>query len=120
MDEVTEEQRKLHNVELKDLYSPPNIVWVIKTRKMRWVGHVACMGKRRGVYRVLVGKREGKRPLGRPGRIWENNIKLYLLEVMWGYMDSTDLAQDRDGCRTFVNAVMNLRFPENAGNILTS
>jgi hypothetical protein len=103
VDEVTEEQRKLHNVELKDLYSPPNIVWVIKTRKMRWVGHVACMGKRRGVYRVLVGKREGKRPLGRPRRRRGNNIKMGHQEVGCGGMDWIDLAQEMGRWRALVN-----------------
>ena len=72
--EGTREWRKLHNEELNDLYSSPNIVWVIKSRRMRWAGHVARMGERRGVYRGLVGKPEGKRPLGRPRRRWEDNI----------------------------------------------
>ena len=74
-DEVTGEWRKLHNEELNDLHSSPNIVRVIKSRRMRWAGHVARMGERRGVYRLLVGKPEGKRPLGRPRRRWEDNIK---------------------------------------------
>jgi len=69
-DEVTGEWRKLHNEELNDLYSPRNIVRVIKPRRMRWAGHVARVGERRGVYRVLVGKPEGKKPLGRPRRRW--------------------------------------------------
>jgi len=80
-DEVTEEWRKLHNEELNDLYSSPNIVRVIKSKRMRWAEHVACMGERRGVYRVLVGKPEGKRPVGRPRRRWEDNIKMDLQEV---------------------------------------
>jgi len=80
-DEVTEERRKLHNEELNDLYCSPNIVRVIKSRRMRWAGHVARMGERRGVYRVLVGKTEGKRPLGRLRRRWEDNIKTDLQEV---------------------------------------
>ena len=80
-DEVTGELRKLHNEELRDLYSLPNIVRVVKSRRMRWVGHVACMGERRGVHRVLMGKPEGKRPLGRPRRRWEDNIKMDLQEV---------------------------------------
>ena len=81
LDEVTGEWRKLHNEELSDLYSLPNIVRVVKSRRMRWAGHVACMGQGGGVYRVLVGKPEGKRPLGRPRRRWEDNIKMYLQEV---------------------------------------
>jgi len=78
---------------------------------MRWVGRVARMVERRGVYRVLVGKPEGKRPLGRPRRRWEDNIKTNLQEVGCGGMDWIDLAQDRDRCRAVVNAVMNLRVP---------
>jgi hypothetical protein len=77
-DEVTGEWRKLHNEELRDLYSLPNIVWVVRSRRMRWAGHVARMGEGRGVHSVLVGKPEGKRPLGRPRRRWEDNIKLDL------------------------------------------
>jgi len=77
-DEVTGEWRKLHNEELHDLYCSPNIVRVIKLRRMRWAGRVARMGERRGVYRVLVGKPEGKRPLGRPRHRWEDNIKMDL------------------------------------------
>ena len=83
--EVTKEWRKLHNEELNYLYSSPNIVQVIKSRRMRWAGHVARMGERRGVYRVLVGIPEGKRQLGRPGRRWEDNIELDLQEVRWGH-----------------------------------
>jgi hypothetical protein len=77
-DEVMWEWRRLHNEELNDLYSSPTIVQVIKSRRMRWVGHVACMGEERGVYRVLVGKPEGKRPLGRPGYRWADNIRMDL------------------------------------------
>ena len=77
-DKVTGEWRKLHNKELNDLYCSPNIVRVIKSRRMRWAGHVACMGVRRGVYRVVVGKPEGKKPLGRPRHRWEDNIKWLL------------------------------------------
>ena len=83
-DGVTGEWRKLHNEELNDLYSSPNIVRMIKSRKMRWAGHVAHMGEERGVHRVLVGKLEGKRPLGRPRRRWEDNIKMDLQEVGCG------------------------------------
>ena len=109
-DEVTGEWRKLHNEELDVLYSP-NIVRVIKSRIMRWVGHVARVGKRRSVYRVLVGKPEVKRPLGRLRRRWEDNIKMDLQEVGCGCMDWIYLAQDRDMWRVLVNAVMNLRVP---------
>ena len=90
-DEVTGEWRKLHNEELRDLYSLPNIVRVVKSRRMRWVGHVAHVGEGRGVYRALVGKPEGKRPLGRPRRRWEDNIKMDLQEV-GGCGDWMDLA----------------------------
>jgi len=82
-DEVRGEWRRLHNDELNDLYCSPNIVWVIKSRRMRWAGHVARRGERRGVYRVLVGKHEGKRPLGTP-RLWEDNIKMDFQEVGCG------------------------------------
>ena len=105
------EWRRLLNEELNDLYSSPNIVRVIKSRRMRWAGHVARMGEERGMYRVLVGKLEGKRPLGRPRRRWVDNIRMDLQEVGYGYMDWTGLAQDRDRWRTLVSAVMNLRVP---------
>jgi len=108
-DEVMGEWRRLHNKELNDLYSSPNIVQVIKSRRMRWAGHVAHMGEERGVYRVLVRKPEGKRPLGRPRHRWVDNIRLDLQEVGCGYMDWIGLAQDRDRWRTLVSAVMNLQ-----------
>jgi len=110
-DDVTGKWRRLHNEELNDLYSSPNIVRVIKSRRMRWGGHVARMGEERGAYRVLVGKPEGKRPLGRPRRRWVYNIRMDLQDVGCGYVDWIGLAQDRDGWRTLVCAVMNLGVP---------
>jgi len=95
-DEVTGEWKRLHNEKLYDLYSSPNIVRVIKSRRMRWAGHEARMGEERGVYRVLVGKPKGKRPLGRPKRRWVDNIKMDLQEVGCWYMNWTGLAQDID------------------------
>jgi hypothetical protein len=80
-DEVTGKWRKLHNEELNDLYSIPNIVWVVKSSRMRWAGHVAHMGEERGVHRMLAGKPEGKSPLGRPRHRWEDNIKMDPQEI---------------------------------------
>ena len=91
------EWRRLHNEELNDLYFSPNIMRVIKPRRMRWVGHVARMGEERGVYRVLVGKPEGKRPLGRPRRRWVDNIRMDLQVVGCGYMDWIGLARIETG-----------------------
>jgi hypothetical protein len=110
-DEVMGEWRKLHNEELNDLYSLPNLVRVIKSRRMRWAGHVARMGAGRGVYRVLVGKPEGKRPMGRPRRRWEDNIRMDLQEVGCVCEDWIGLAEDRDSWRALVSAVRNLRVP---------
>ena len=87
---------RLHNEELNDLCFSPNIVRVIKSRRMRWAGHVARMGEERGVYRVLLGKPEGRRPPGRPRRRWVDNIRMDLQEVGCGYMEWIGLAQDRD------------------------
>jgi len=93
---VTGDWRKLHTEGLNDVYCSPNIVRVMKSRRMRWAVHVARMGERSGLYRVLVGKPEGKRSLGRPRRRWEDNIKMDLQEVRCGHMDWIELAQDRE------------------------
>ena len=111
-DEVTGEWRKLHNEELSDLYSLPNIVRVVKSRRIRRAGHVTCMRQGRGVYRVLVGKPERKRPLERPRRRWEDNIKMDLQEVGGGCEDWMELDQDRDRWRAFLSTVINLRVPK--------
>ena len=110
-DEVTGEWRRLHNEELNDLYSSPNIMRVIKSIRMRWAEHVARMGEKIGAYWVLVGKPEGKRPMGKPSYRWVDNIRMELQDVGCGYMDWIGLAQDRDRWRTLVSAVMKLRVP---------
>jgi len=109
--EVTGEWRRLHKEKLNDLYSSSIILRVIKSRRMRWAGHVAHMGEERGVYRVLLGKPEGRRPLGRPRRRWVYNNRIDLQEVECGYMDWIGLAQDRDRWRMLVSAIMNLQVP---------
>jgi hypothetical protein len=103
--------RRLHNEELNDLYFSPNIVRVIKSRRMRWAGHVARMGEEKGANRVLVEKPDGRRPMGRPRCRWVDNISMDLQEVGCGYMDWIGLAQYRDRWRTLVSAVMNFRVP---------
>jgi hypothetical protein len=110
-DEVTGEWRKLHNEELNILYSSPNIVRVIKSRRMRSEGHVARMGEGKGVYRILEREPEGKRQLRRPWRRWEDNIKMDHQEVGCGGMEWIELFQDRDRWRALGTAVMNLRVP---------
>jgi len=114
-DKVTGKWRKLHTEELTDLYSLPNIVRVVKSRKMRWAGHVARMGEGRGVYRVLVGKPEGEIPMGRPRSRWEDNIKMDFQEVRGSREDWMELAQDRDRWRALVSTVMNFRVPKMRG-----
>jgi len=109
-DEVTGEWRKLHNEEPRDLYSLPYIVRMVKSRRMRWMGHVARMGEERVVHRFLVGKPEAKRILGRPRCKWEDNIKMDLREG-GGVGDWMELAQVRDRWRALVNTVMKLRIP---------
>jgi hypothetical protein len=110
-DGVTGGWRKLHNEELHDLCSSPSIIGIIKSRRMRWTGHVARMGGKRNVYRLLLGKPEGKRPLGRPRHRWIHNIKMDLLEIGLSVVDWIGLAQDRHRWRALVNSVMNLRVP---------
>ncbi|KAJ4444093.1 hypothetical protein ANN_05882 [Periplaneta americana] len=110
-DEVTGEWRKLHNAELHALYSSPDIIRNIKSRRLRWAGHVARMGESRNANRVLVGRPEGKIPLGRPRRRWEDNIKMDLREVGYDGRDWINLAQDRDQWRAYVRTAMNLRVP---------
>jgi hypothetical protein len=107
-DEVTGEWRKLHNEELHDLYSSPSIIRMTKARRMRRAGQVARMGEKVNAYRLLVGKLEGRRPLGRPRRRWLDNIRADLVEVGWGDVDWIGLAQDRDTWRALVNSALNL------------
>ena len=108
-------EKTFYNEELNVPCCSPNIVPVIKSRRMRWAGHAASMGEGRGLYRVLVGKPEEKSPFGRPRRRWEDNIKLDLQEVRCEGMDWIELAQDRDRWRALVNAVMKLRVPKVGG-----
>jgi hypothetical protein len=108
-DEVTGEWRKLHSEELHILYSSPSIIRQIKSRSMRWAGHVAHMGEERNLYKVLMGKPEGKRPLGRPRHRQEDGIRIDLREIGWGSVDWIQMAQDRGRWRALVNTVMNLQ-----------
>jgi hypothetical protein len=99
----------LHNEELYILYSSPNIIRQIKSRRLRWVAHVARMGEEKTVYRVLMGNHKGKRPLGRPRHRWEDGIRMDLWEIGWGSVDWIQLAQNLDQWWALVNTVMNLR-----------
>jgi hypothetical protein len=110
-DEETGGWRKLHNEELHNLYSSPSIITIIMSRRMRWAGNVARMGEKLNAYRILVGKPEGKRPLGRPGRRLVDNVEMDLREIGWDGMNWIDMAQNRDQWRALVNTVLNLRVP---------
>jgi hypothetical protein len=110
-DEVTGEWRKLHNEELHDLYSSPSIITIMKSRRMRWAGHVARIREKRSAYRLLVGKPGGRTPLERPRRRWVDNIRTDLVEVRWGDVDWIGLAQDRDRWRAHLNLALNLWVP---------
>jgi hypothetical protein len=109
--EMTGEWRKLHNEGHRDLYSSPNIIRINKSRRIRWAGHVARKGEKRNAYRLLVGKPEGKRPLGRSTRRWVDNIRMDLGEVGRGDVNWIGLALDRNRRRALVNLVLNLRVP---------
>jgi hypothetical protein len=110
-DEVTGGWTKLHNEELHDLYFSPSIIRIIKSRGMRRTRHVPRMGEKRKAYRLLVGKPEGKRPLGRSTRRWVDNIRIDLGEMGWGAVDWIGVARDKNRWRALVNAVMNLQVP---------
>jgi hypothetical protein len=110
-DELTGEWRRLHNEELRDLYSSPSIIRIIKSRRMRWAGHVALMGEKSNAYKLRVGKPDEKRQLGRPRRRWVDNIRMDLGEVGWGDVDWIGLAPDKDRLGAVVNSVLNLRVP---------
>jgi hypothetical protein len=110
-DEVTGGGRKLYSEELHNLYSSPSLIKMIKSRRIRWAGHVARIGEKRNAYKIVVGKPEGKRPLGRPRRRWVDNIKMDLRAIGWDGVEWIDMDQDRDQWRAFVNTVLNLRVP---------
>jgi hypothetical protein len=109
--EVTGGWRKLHSEELHDLYSSPSIITIIKTKSLSWAGHVTRMREKRNAYRLLVGKPEGKKPLGKPRCRWIDDINVDHLDIGLGDVDWTGLAQDRYSLRALVNAIMNFRVP---------
>jgi hypothetical protein len=103
--------RKQYSEELHNFYSSPSIIRMMKSRRMRWAGHVARMGEKRKAYRLFVGTPKGKRPLGRPRHKWVGNVKMDVREMGWGGMDWIDLVQDRAQCIALVNTAMNFRSP---------
>jgi hypothetical protein len=105
------DRRELHDEKLHDLYSSPSTIRIIKSRRIGWAGHVTRMGEKMNANRLLVGKQEGKRPLGRPRRRWVDNITMDLVEVGWSDVDWIGLAQDRDRWRAVVNSVLKIRVP---------
>jgi hypothetical protein len=119
-EEVAGDQRKLHSGELHNLCASLHIVRVIKSRRMRWAGHVARIGAMRNEYKILVGKPEGKRPLGRPRCPWKDNIRIDIREIEWEGVYWMHRAQDRVQWRALVHTVTNLRVPKKARNFLTS
>jgi hypothetical protein len=118
-EEVVGDWRRLHNEERRNLYVTPNIIRMIKSR-MRWEGHVICMGEMRFAYKIFVGKPERKRPIGRPRRRWKNNIIMDLRQIALEGVEWIHLAQDRDQWRAIMNTVKYLRVPQKEGNFLTS
>jgi hypothetical protein len=110
-DDVPGGWRKLSKEELHNLYSSPSLITRIRSKRMGWAGNATRMGDKRNVFRILVGKPERKRPVGRPRRRWVDNIKIDLRERGWDGMDWIDLAEDRDQWRVLVNTVMNLLVP---------
>jgi hypothetical protein len=111
-DDVMGGWKKLHDEELRDLYSSPSIIRMVISRRMRWTGHLARMGEKRNTYRLLVGKPEGIRSLGRPSCMCLDNIKMDLEDIEWSGVDWIGLAQERDKCRALVNVVKNLQVPK--------
>jgi hypothetical protein len=109
--------RRINNEDLHDLYSSRNIIRIMKARRMIWAGHVAQMGEKRNAYRLLVGKLDGRRQLGRPRRRWMDNIRMDLVVILWTAVDWIDLTEDRGRWRALVDSVLNLRVPSNAGKL---